>query len=496
MQHANKILSCFTIGKSPILGELVLAGEETKLCLSSRTNIPYNPEPHTLFGESLDHNKISLYDCVGHSPVPEGVYPNPVFKREIFPHFALIGTKHFARDEQVFKAISFKTDDLGLLFSRRGTFGSAWLDPKKLAEVLGPTFSVRNIALGESPAIFYFTGRKSFDPIKLHIATFSTDIKFTGSVSDTTGISCPAETIATLTYEDPKTLDQIISDVTSILDFVATITGRHQGVRDLIATTSVATHDPDSPTIDRVSVHWSFAPKSLETSPGNHRDFPVTPEVSEEEFNNVFSSWMQKHDDWVTARSRILRWQKHGHNYDENRLIAAANAFDILPDSIYPEVGKLSEETLLKRKRCKEIIMELKHGNERSQILGTLEFWGSKLGDKLLCRSKIVQNNFNEHFPNLDEVLKIALKARNFYVHGTDYGHKYYNDLLVFLTDTLEFVFVASDLIECGWDASRWAKQEPSLDHPMARFFYSYKTDVGRFNVAKAEAANDNTVKR
>ncbi|WDH51188.1 hypothetical protein PUP75_19825 [Pseudomonas chlororaphis] len=488
MQPSTKLFSCFTIDKNQFLGEFVLDGEDTKLHLSSRNQIPYNPEPHTLFGESLDHHKLSLYECVGYEPVPEGVYPNPVFKREVFPHFALIGTRHFAWGEQAFTSVSFKADDLGLLFSRRGTFGSAWLNPQKLAEVLDTTLTATNTELGDSPAIFYFTGRRSPDPINLKIGAFTTEIIFTGNVSNITGISCPAETIATLTYQAPKALDEIIDDVTSILDFIATVTGRHQGVRDI---TAVSTHDSSSAIVDKTSVHWSLAPSSVESSPSNHRDLPITPDINEEDFNKVFSNWIQRHDDWATARSRILRWQKHSHIYDENRLIAAANAFDILPDSTYPEVGKLSEETSLKKDRCKEIIMELKHGNERSQILGTLNFWGSKLLDKLLHKSKIVQESFNQQFQDLDEVLKIALKARNFYVHGSDYGHKHYDHLTAFLTDTLEFVFVASDLIECGWNASRWSERGPSFGHPMARFFYSYKSEVIRFNAAKKEATEN-----
>ena len=116
MQHSTKLFSCFIIDKKPILGELVLDGEETKLQLSSRTQIPYDPEPHTLFGESLDHRKLSLYECVGYEPVSEGVYPNPIFKREIFPHFALVGTRHFEWGEQAFSLSHLKQTTLDYYF--------------------------------------------------------------------------------------------------------------------------------------------------------------------------------------------------------------------------------------------------------------------------------------------------------------------------------------------------------------------------------------------
>ncbi|MEJ8866798.1 HEPN domain-containing protein [Pseudomonas jessenii] len=485
----EKMFCYFTLDGNQILGELLLAGEETKLNLSSRKQIPYNPEPHSLFGESIDHRKISLYDCVGQSPFPEGVHPLPVFKRETFPHYALIGSKHFSWNESVFKTVTFKTDDLGLLYSQRGSIGSALVDSEKLKEILGKTPAAKNLDPGNPTAIYYFAENTPPSPVSLKIGVFSIKTNFTTNTSDITGISCTKETSATLTYETPKTLDKIINDVTDILDFFTVIIGRSQGIQDLYANTSL---DAISAQSDATLVHWSLAPTAVGSSVQSRWDMPVIPDKSEEAFSNVFHNWIHRHDEWCIARSRILHSQRNGTYYDENRLIAAANAFDLLPDSSYPEIGKLTEETSLKKERCKEIIMEMKHGDERSQILGTLNFWGSKLRDKILCKSKVVQENFNNHFQDLDDVLKIALKSRNFYVHGSDYGHKFYQELTTFLTDTLEFVFIAADLIECGWDASQWVKQGHGMGHPLARYLHLYPSEIIRFNTAKALASTSN----
>nr|VFK30821.1 MAG: hypothetical protein BECKMB1821G_GA0114241_10711 [Candidatus Kentron sp. MB]VFK34393.1 MAG: hypothetical protein BECKMB1821I_GA0114274_107014 [Candidatus Kentron sp. MB]VFK76494.1 MAG: hypothetical protein BECKMB1821H_GA0114242_105914 [Candidatus Kentron sp. MB] len=38
------------------------------------------------------------------------------------------------------------------------------------------------------------------------------------------------------------------------------------------------------------------------------------------------------------------------------------------------------------------------------------------------------------------------------------------------ISDTLEFVFAASDLIEAGWDAARWNRDSHGTGHTFAQF--------------------------
>jgi hypothetical protein len=49
-------------------------------------------------------------------------------------------------------------------------------------------------------------------------------------------------------------------------------------------------------------------------------------------------------------------------------------------------------------------------------------------------------------------------------------------DQVSFFTDTLEFVFAASDLIECGWNATLWSQKMSSLSHPFDRFLKTYSS--------------------
>jgi hypothetical protein len=80
-----------------------------------------------------------------------------------------------------------------------------------------------------------------------------------------------------------------------------------------------------------------------------------------------------------------------------------------------------------------------------------------------------------ETFPELQFVASVAVKCRNFLVHGSSgVDYQAVEHLAPFLTDTLEFVFAASDLIEAGWDAQRWNAAPHGWGHSFARFRAGY----------------------
>lgn len=488
MSQSEKTLCCFTLEGTQFLGELILDGEHSNVMLTSRNEIPYDSEPHSFYGESLDHKKISLHECVGEPSYPEGLYPKFVFKRRSFPHYALIGSRHIAKDERIFSSVSFQTDDVGLIFSARDTFGSASPDPLELQTILESSFPSRQIAIGKSPAIFFFSGVPDSVPVDIGVGNFAADFDFRSDVSGHAGIQCPSIVNAVLKFDTFKSLDEILDDVVALSLFFTVVAGRYQGIKSIEA--EIGGADSASVQDQKISVHWSYAPASSDLEASNLRDIPITPEESGAEFYTVFQRWMSRHNDWLPARLRIINWQKNGRTYDENRLVAAANAFDILPDSAYPDIGDLSEAALDARTRCKRIIRELADGAEKTQISNTLAFWGGKsLRLKVLSRSSIIRESFGDDFIDIDMVLATAILARNYFVHGTNsFGYENYKDLLSFFTDALEFVFVASDLVECGWNAKRWAARRPGFSHPLAAFYRTYKIHMPEFYLAKSNA--------
>ncbi|MBF7144986.1 MULTISPECIES: HEPN domain-containing protein [Pseudomonas] len=483
----NKIIGCFKYGNLDVNGDLIIHGDKTLLKLRSRSQPVFNPNPHSVYGETLDRKKISLFECVGNRPNPVGLYPELFYEIDIFPHYVMVGGQHLDWDESIFESVSFKTDDLGLFFSKRGTFGSKIASSGDIKKILGEACQKAEVDGERNGVIFFYSGEGQIKPINLSFGKISTSIRFESQITDSGGVICPAETIATIKFDTTKKFSQVIDAILSVLEFLSFVSGRYQGVQKI----SAETRFKGTNEIDQVFLYWSLAPEGNRSLIESKRDWPISLDRDEEELSEVFKNWIEKHVGCVDARRRIIQCQKKNEFYDGDRIVGAANAFDILPTIVYPVLNPLSDEALQNKKLCKDIIMKMPHSEERSQILSTLNFWGSKLLSKILHKASVIENSSENYFNGIADVLKISLKARNYYVHGTDAGYLDYEEELAFLTDTLEFVFVASDLIECGWNIRSWLNTEPSLGHPMASYVYSYKAKLKRFNKIKSKVSDN-----
>ena len=93
----------------------------------------------------------------------------------------------------------------------------------------------------------------------------------------------------------------------------------------------------------------------------------------------------------------------------------------------------------------------------------------SSLRKKIDYRAEMLAEIFSTDFPDLSKVIQLAVDCRNHYVHGSlakiDYS-KHFFETVPFLTNTLEFIFAATDLIESGWDAKTWRTQSTTMSHP------------------------------
>ena len=87
-----------------------------------------------------------------------------------------------------------------------------------------------------------------------------------------------------------------------------------------------------------------------------------------------------------------------------------------------------------------------------------------------------------DHISDIDVVTDAAVDLRNLYVHGgagyTEEKKQKLRNNEVFLTDTLEFVFCASDLVELGWDIVAWGLELKLTVHPFCRYLRDYKANL------------------
>ena len=158
-----------------------------------------------------------------------------------------------------------------------------------------------------------------------------------------------------------------------------------------------------------------------------------------------------------------------------------ANVFDVLPASAVPADIVLSDDLREARDQCTVVFKKLPKSTARDSVLGALGRVGkSALKHKIRHRAQIVTEKAVNWFADLTVVTDEAVNCRNHYVHGSAAAVDYtrHQDLLFFFTDTLEFVFAASDLIESGWDIVRWLNEGTVGSHPFGRYVAAYSDNL------------------
>jgi hypothetical protein len=165
--------------------------------------------------------------------------------------------------------------------------------------------------------------------------------------------------------------------------------------------------------------------------------------------------------------------------YDVDRLVAAANMFDILPRDVFSSVPELSPEVLAAKDAARTLFLDLPECDERTSILNALGRLGTlNLKQKVDARIAVIRAQCPllfeplNIFARLSISAKSAINCRNFLVHGTegDFDYEEHASLMWFFVDTLLFIFGISDLIDAGWSWDAWGQRGSSGHHPFESY--------------------------
>ncbi|HEY1983694.1 MAG TPA: HEPN domain-containing protein, partial [Xanthobacteraceae bacterium] len=148
------------------------------------------------------------------------------------------------------------------------------------------------------------------------------------------------------------------------------------------------------------------------------------------------------------------------NSYTIDRLIGAANAFDLLPNTTFRK-PKIPKGVLKGLAALTRDAKQLKppYGE---QVLSNLHRVKSlNLRQKIKSRYQLLPPNIRDLLPEMELLIEHCVRSRNYFVHGAKpkLSDDSTRDLMVPLTDTLEFIFVASEIFECGWKPERWMKE-------------------------------------
>ena len=492
-KHSGK----FTIAPDKkVTGELTIAGRNSSLYVWDDNLIDVREIFSSITGTLHDLKKVSLINCVKLSRpgLRMGMKGGNSYIH-IFPHYVLIGNHHFLPDKETICEVNFVIDDVTALFYDLNAFG--YIDTLDGEMVVRPLIeqiiqSIRaqrksmgidlKIESGKYPCIAYYTGKRAIFSVDTELGRISAlhNADTPNQLGAPGGVEIKNTISVNLRFSTKIHFEEAMHRTFKILKFLGLLIGRPQNLMKL---TILKESDQEKSTI--LQVYGSMIPKyerlNKRQEP-HHRGVLLDVARYSKEFTCILSNWLERDKTWYDARSRFFDYFEKQRKYDVDRLIGAVNMFDILPEDAVPNKIKLSAGLKCARDQCKSIFKKLKEKtSERARLLDALGRIGqSSLREKIIYRSRLLIEQIGDQIPDIDKVIKEAVECRNHYVHGSESRIDYSKnrETEFFLTDTLEFVFAASDLIEAGWDIKKWYQNRAGPPHPFAEYLNNYKEQL------------------
>ena len=482
-----------------VQGELTLDGGNTSLSLDvsnspnyKTSNFPNRQRNFKSMKGVLDSGeKVSLLNSLetlvrrtecspslGASPLDE-IFCNVHFR----PHYAVFGSEYVSYDEREIIGVSFFIEDANILFSDPDIFGAIpkWGNNRTktlrtLVEQIVQSKDIdHNIDIGENPQIFYYTGKTQIFEVKTTLGTISASHNPRWPLFiNSDGFEVENKVFINLQFHDAVPFEDARRRTFRVLNFFGLILGRPQ---NLVSFRILKGIEDSNPVV--LQVYGSFFPRYKRSENEQAPEALISPIENPENFSRVLDNWLKGEKDYKNARSRFFSSCFAKKLYDQDRLIAAANVFDLIPAKVVSKKIDFPESCNQALEQCREAFKKLPKGDLREHALNILGLVDSvsKLRSKVRHRAEYITNKIGTELPKFSQVTDIAVNCRNYYVHAnsSDIG---YEEVMFFLTSTLEFVFVASDLIESGWDIRDWRDKGYTRDHPLAFYLLDYRENL------------------
>lgn len=473
-EKSNHHLGTFDLNGLNVFGELRLAGAQSHLTLRTEDSPAGLVAPSVLYGQLHDFTFVSCIDCVGGSaPSSYGdSQGHHCYSWSLFPHFSLTGDRHFNPANDRVTEVWFSVSDASLIFDDFDSYGVLQGSPDSVSNLIPKSAYGRTVPHGTRPKVAYFAGRCEVLDVAVSEGTIKVQHWPTFDMGSSEGIRLGSRLRLGIHFSEPTQLVALLGAVTKLTQFLSLVAGRSQGVSDVQIQI-----DGDNYNDRPLLMHWSFAPSvediTEERDKPSHVDMPLDAIRRPEEFASTLSKWWEASADQGLARARLYSCRTRGNRFDVDRLVAAANMFDLRVTSVATgtptELTRVCEESV-------KALKKLRKTDDRDSVIMALKRVGApSLRKKVLERAAVVKSRFV--LENLPEVLGQAVLCRNHFVHGGGdlrFDYAAVQPFTIFLTETLEFIFAAAELVECGWDGAAWKRKPHTASHWFSRYLSGY----------------------
>jgi hypothetical protein len=456
-------------------GRLVIDDDASLLEVAGKGHVTVHGEIEGIYGTLTDHKLVSLLQCVPygstHSAAASG---DKSFTARYFPHFVVRGKKHLKPNDAVIRCVNYRFDAASILFKDHTNFGSLWMDASEFngfISTYGEKHHIENVSADDAQgpaALHFFSGRTEIASCETKVGKLNV-LQFPHQAG--------ARITIRLEFQTPLKLNDALRNLFDVHQFLELLLGQRQAFAEVELNLS-----PDETgTQTRLDLYGAMfadrtARQARSRKPSNY-DVLIDAVRDRAQFEKVASTWIARQAVLKEARGRFGAAFYSGLTFGHDRLIGAANAFDILPKAFSPTEEVLTSSESAAISASMKIFDALDAGTLKARAIQNLGLLGKpNLATKIKHRAALIKALKPEKFAELDFVCQQAAKCRNFYVHGGkpafDYQEQF--DAFAFLIRTLEFVFAASDLIECGWDFTGWSSHGTSMAHEFGAYIASY----------------------
>lgn len=482
---------------SQFAGLLNVSGAETILKLVGKH--PWKrPEAECLdiHGMLSDGKKASLLGCILRSTRRHCLDGISQFESDFFPHYVVVGEDFIRSGEPLIKAVRYHFHNFNYLLSGSMNFQSLRpgvdevrhileMDHKRqelIAERYGWPKQTFEPEIGDDPHLLYFSGVWEIMASKSKIGKILLNNRTSHSEGSAAGIGISNEVAAGIEFVEPKSLDVAIDALQTLHSFFELSLGHRQRYRwielELACRSNKSMHDiPQT-----AHLYWSLCnERVMHDSKVILNDVLLSPDRNSEEFARVVTAWMDSVETMGDPRARFAT--AFFGSYSINRIVGAANMFDLLPESHAPKDKEIDASLSAAVTQCRNVFKGLPESSARQSVLSALGRIGkASLRDKIYHRADKVVAAADSKFPDIYLPCNHAVIARNHYVHGSPQSFDYQKNPteFAFIIDTLEFVFAASDLLDLGWNLKRWIDQGTSMTHPFGSYIVNYSNNIAR----------------
>lgn len=497
----------FVSTNQSLSGYLNIAGADSILKLVGQSSFS-SPESDAwdVHGTLSDGRKASLLHCVSYGTTQHYFGEDSQSETTVFPNYIVVGDEFINSNETVIQAARYHFENAHCFISGHKTFQTLRPNADEVYRILEDDYKRREkIALehnwpqipfkpeiGDFPSFIYFSGLWELISADTAAGKISLTNRTSHSSGNSSGIGFKNEITANILFAEPKTLDDAIDSIHTLHSLFELVLGHRQ--RYLWIELEL-THRSKSSHLDipqTAKLHWSLCNERVTGNTKiNLHDVLISPDIHPKEFVEVTRGWMNSAKMLADPRARFAT--AFFGKYGINRIVGAANMFDLLPESHAPKTKEVDPVLQDAVRQCRNIFKNLPKSFAKDSVLSSLGRIGKpSLRDKIYYRAKKLIEATGGRFEDIYLPCSQAVIARNHYVHGSARSFDYQENFseFAFITDSLEFIFAASDLLDLGWDINRWISQGTSMTHHFGAYIANYRQSIIRLENLVGKSAS------